>query len=49
MGQLLFMSLDAKDEFTIMGITLVAGVVTLLAYLLADILYVVVDPRITYE
>jgi len=49
MGQLLFTSLDAKDEFTIMGITLVAGVVTLLSYLLADILYVVVDPRITYE
>jgi peptide/nickel transport system permease protein len=49
MGQLLFMSLDAKDEFVIMGITLVAAVVTLLSYLLADILYVVVDPRITYE
>jgi peptide/nickel transport system permease protein len=49
MGQLLFMSLDAKDETTIMGITLVAAVVTLLSYLVADILYVVVDPRITYE
>jgi peptide/nickel transport system permease protein len=49
MGQLLFMSLDSKDEFTIMGITLVAAVVTLLSYLLADILYVVVDPRISYE
>lgn len=49
MGQLLFQSLDRKDEFTIMGITLVAAVVTLLSYLVADILYVVVDPRISYE
>jgi peptide/nickel transport system permease protein len=49
MGQLMFQSLDSKDEFTIMGITLVAAVMTLLSYLAADILYVVVDPRITYE
>ena len=49
MGQLLFQSLDAKDEPVIMGITVCAAVVTLLSYLLADILYVVVDPRITYE
>jgi peptide/nickel transport system permease protein len=49
MGQLLFQSLDAKDEFTIMGITLVAAIVTLVSYLVADILYVVVDPRISYE
>jgi ABC-type dipeptide/oligopeptide/nickel transport system permease component len=32
-----------------MGITVIAAVVTLLSYLIADILYVVVDPRITYE
>ena len=49
MGQLMFQSLDAKDEPVIMGITLLAAVVTLLSYLAADILYVVVDPRITYE
>jgi peptide/nickel transport system permease protein len=49
MGQLIFQSLDAQDIPTIMGITLVAAVVTLLSYLLADLLYVVVDPRITYE
>ena len=49
MGQLMFQSLDAKDEPVIMGITFLAAVVTLLSYLAADILYVVVDPRITYE
>jgi peptide/nickel transport system permease protein len=49
MGQLMFQSLDAKDEPVIMGITVLAAMVTLLSYLAADILYVVVDPRITYE
>jgi peptide/nickel transport system permease protein len=49
MGQLMFQSLDSKDEPVIMGITFLAAVVTLLSYLAADILYVVVDPRISYE
>jgi peptide/nickel transport system permease protein len=49
MGQLMFQSLDAKDEPVIMGITVLAAIVTLLSYLAADILYVVVDPRISYE
>jgi peptide/nickel transport system permease protein len=49
MGQLMFQALDEKDEPIIMGITVLAAVVTLLSYLAADILYVVVDPRITYE
>ena len=49
MGQLMFQSLDSKDEPVIMGITVLAAMVTLLSYLAADILYVVVDPRITYE
>jgi peptide/nickel transport system permease protein len=49
MGQLMFQSLDAKDEPVIMGITVLAAIITLLSYLAADILYVVVDPRITYE
>jgi peptide/nickel transport system permease protein len=49
MGQLMFEALDKKDEFVIMGVTLMAAVVTLFSYLLADILYVVIDPRISYE
>jgi peptide/nickel transport system permease protein len=49
MGQLMFQSLDAKDTPVIMGITVLAAIVTLLSYLAADILYVVVDPRISYE
>jgi peptide/nickel transport system permease protein len=49
MGQLMFQSLDAKDTPVIMGITVLAAIITLLSYLAADILYVVVDPRISYE
>jgi len=49
MGQLLFQSLDNRDEPVIMGITVLVAFATLLSYLAADILYVVVDPRISYE
>ena len=49
MGHLMFQSLDAGDYPVIMGLTLLIAVVTLFSYLLADILYAVVDPRITYE
>jgi len=49
MGQLMFQSLDSGDYPVIMGLTLLIAIVTLVSYLLADILYAVVDPRITYE
>jgi peptide/nickel transport system permease protein len=49
MGQLTFQSLDGGDYPVIMGITLFAAVLTLISYLVADILYVIVDPRISYE
>ena len=49
MGQLMFQSLEAKDTPVILGITFMAAIVTLFSYLIADILYVVVDPRITFE
>jgi peptide/nickel transport system permease protein len=48
MGQLLFQSLDSEDTPVIMGLTVLAAIVTLLSYLAADIVYVIVDPRITY-
>ena len=49
MGHLMFQSLDAGDERVIMGITLLVAIVTLTGYLIADILYVIVDPRISFE
>jgi peptide/nickel transport system permease protein len=49
MGQLMFESLNSKDTPVIMGITVLAAFVTVLSYLAADILYVVIDPRISFE
>lgn len=49
MGQLMFQSLESRDTPVIMACTTLAAIVTLFGYLLADILYVMVDPRITYE
>jgi peptide/nickel transport system permease protein len=49
MGQLVFQSIEARDRFVIMGVVTISSVITLLGYLLADIVYVLVDPRIRYE
>ncbi len=49
MGRLFFESIAARDYPTIMGLTLVFSLLTLLGTLLADILYAVVDPRVTYS
>ena len=49
MGQLMFQSLESRDGPVIMGITTLAAIVTLIGYFIADILYVMVDPRISYE
>jgi len=49
MGNLMFEALEYRDRPVIMGVTVIVAVVTLLSYLLADILYVLIDPRISYE
>lgn len=49
MGTLFFESLRERDYPTIMGLTLMFSVMTLVGQLLADILYSVVDPRVTYH
>jgi peptide/nickel transport system permease protein len=49
MGRLFFESIARRDYDTIMGLTLMFSVLTLLGQLLADILYAVVDPRVTYQ
>ena len=49
MGQLYFESISRRDYPVIMGLTLMFSVLTLLGQLLADILYAVVDPRISYS
>jgi peptide/nickel transport system permease protein len=49
MGQLFFQSIESRDTFVLMGVVTISAVITLFAYLLADIVYVLVDPRIRYE
>jgi ABC-type dipeptide/oligopeptide/nickel transport system permease component len=49
MGRLLVDSIKLKDREVFLSITMIAGVLTLAGYLLADILYAVVDPRVSYE
>ena len=49
MGRLFFEAIGRRDYDTVMGLTLIFSILTLLGQLLADVLYAVVDPRITYN
>jgi peptide/nickel transport system permease protein len=49
MGQLSYQAVLHRDYPLIMAIFTVSAVMTLIGILLADFLYTVVDPRITYE
>jgi peptide/nickel transport system permease protein len=49
MGTLFFESIHERDYPVIMGLVLMFSVLTLAGQLLADILYAVVDPRVTYH
>lgn len=48
-GQLYLQAVLARDYPTVMGLTVVTAIVTLLANLLADVLYAVADPRVRLE
>jgi peptide/nickel transport system permease protein len=49
MGKLFFESIRERDYPTLMGLLLMFSVLTLLGQMLADFLYAVVDPRVTYH
>lgn len=49
MGRLLFESIRERDYPTIMGLTLMFSILTLAGQLLADVLYSLIDPRVTYS
>jgi peptide/nickel transport system permease protein len=49
MGRLYFEAIGTRDYNVIMGLTLMFSVLTLAGQLLADVLYAVVDPRVTYN
>lgn len=49
MGSLFFESLTFRDYPVIMGLVLMFTLLTLFGQLLADVLYAIVDPRVTYS
>lgn len=49
MGRLFFEAIGQRDYQVVMGLVLMFSVLTLAGQLLADILYAVVDPRVTYQ
>ncbi|MEM1058849.1 MAG: ABC transporter permease [Verrucomicrobiota bacterium] len=49
MGQLGFESILNRDYNTVMGIATISALLTLVGFLIADLLYVLVDPRIRYD
>jgi peptide/nickel transport system permease protein len=48
MGEQVFHAITTKDYPVIIDVFTLTGILTLLGYLVADILYAVADPRISY-
>ena len=49
LGQLMVQSINARDYSCIMGITVVISVVVLIGNLIIDLIYGLLDPRISYK
>ncbi|MEJ2453030.1 MAG: ABC transporter permease [Candidatus Thiodiazotropha sp.] len=49
MGKLAVEAVQTRDRELVLSITLIGGILTLLGYLLADFLYALADPRVSYE
>lgn len=49
MGKLAVESVQTRDRELVLSITLISGILTLIGYLAADLLYALADPRVSYE
>jgi microcin C transport system permease protein len=49
MGLLVYNSIVSRDYNVVMGIILLTSILTMLGRLFSDILYVLVDPRISFK
>lgn len=49
MGKLAIEAVQTRDRELVLSITLLSGVLTLLGYLITDLMYAIADPRISYE
>jgi peptide/nickel transport system permease protein len=49
MGKLAVEAVQTRDRELVLSITLISGLLTLVGYLLADLAYAIVDPRVSYD
>lgn len=49
MGKLAIDAVKGRDRELVLSITLISGILTLVGYLLADLMYAIADPRVSYE
>lgn len=49
MGQLAVEAVKSRDREMVLSITWISGFLTLIGYLIADFLYALVDPRVSYD
>lgn len=49
MGKLVIEAVMARDRELVLSITLISGILTLIGYLISDLLYTLVDPRVQYD
>ena len=49
MGRLALESVKLADRETVMALTLLAGLIGLLSYVITDVCYALADPRVSYE
>ena len=48
-GKLAVEAVQTRDRELVLSVTLISGLLTLFGYLLADIAYAIVDPRVSYD
>ncbi|RVU81442.1 ABC transporter permease [Leucothrix sargassi] len=49
MGKLVIEATMARDKELVLSITLISGILTLIGYLISDLMYTLVDPRVQYD
>ncbi|MGV6817161.1 MAG: ABC transporter permease [Thiotrichales bacterium] len=49
MGKLAVEAVQGRDRELVLSLTLISGLLTLVGYLLADLMYALVDPRVSYD
>lgn len=49
MGKLVIEAVQARDRELVLSITLISGLLTLVGYLISDLMYTLADPRVQYD